>query len=192
MQRLRLRQRICRRRRSLMRPVRTWARSWCACWVSQLSALPPKTLDNRTAISGEIPRFPFTSSDSVVHVTPSAAAASVMVRPKGSMHWRSTKPPGCGGFFIGMVQISLSGNRDENSARSEKNRRRNVESFAQFLDVGFVEVTLLVQNFGHDAFGAKDWHQIFLAEIIGIHQRAENFNGRSIRNGMMLFFVCFD
>src|SRR6266705_69722 len=41
-----------------MRLARTWARSWCACWVSQLCALPPKTLDNRTAISGEIPRLP--------------------------------------------------------------------------------------------------------------------------------------
>src|SRR5437588_3243342 len=46
-----------------MRSARTWARSYCACCVSQPSALPPKTLDNRTAISGEIPRFPFTSSD---------------------------------------------------------------------------------------------------------------------------------
>jgi hypothetical protein len=62
-------------------------------------------LDNLTAISGEIPRFPFTSSDKVVRVTPSAAAASVMVKLKGSMHWRSTKPPGWGGFFIGMVQF---------------------------------------------------------------------------------------
>jgi len=50
---------------------------------SQLWALPPKTFDKRTAISGEIPRFSFTSSESVVRVTPSAAAASVMVKPKG-------------------------------------------------------------------------------------------------------------
>src|SRR5467141_1823454 len=64
---------------------------------------PPKTLESRTAISGEIPRFPFTSSDKVVRVTPSAAAASLMVKPKGSMHWRNTKPPGCGGFFIGIL-----------------------------------------------------------------------------------------
>src|SRR5882724_5362260 len=82
--------------------------------------------------------------------------------------------------------------RRESSARLEKNRWGNVEPFAQFLDVGFVEVTFLVQNFGHDAFRTKDWYQIFLAEIIGIHQCAENFNGRNVRNGMMLFFVCFD
>src|ERR1035441_3153870 len=87
-----------------MRSARTWARSKCACCVSQVSALPPKTLDRRTAISGEIPRFSLTSSDIVVRVTPRAAAACVMVKPKGSIHWRSTKPPGCGGFFIGMVQ----------------------------------------------------------------------------------------
>src|SRR5271157_1242009 len=88
-----------------MRLAGMWARSECACCVSQLSALPPKTCDNLTAISGEIPRFPFTSSESVVRVTPSAAAASVMVKPKGSMHCRSTTPPGWGGFFIGMSSL---------------------------------------------------------------------------------------
>ena|SRR4051812_6579033 len=51
------------------------------------------------------PRFPLTSSDNVVRVTPRAAAACVTVKPKGSMHWRSTKPPGCGGFFIGMFSL---------------------------------------------------------------------------------------
>jgi hypothetical protein len=30
-----------------------------------------------------------------------------MVKPKGSMHSRSTTPPGCGGFFIGMAQVSF-------------------------------------------------------------------------------------
>ena len=58
--------------------------------------VPPKTLDSLTAISGEIPRFSFTSSDKVVRVTPSAAAAAVIVKPKGSTHRRSTKPPGWG------------------------------------------------------------------------------------------------
>jgi len=43
----------------------------------------------------------------ITHVTPSAAAARVMVSPKGSMHWRSTTPPGCGGFFIGIVSVSV-------------------------------------------------------------------------------------
>src|ERR1700685_1816131 len=60
----------------------------------QLAALPPKTFDNLTAISGEIPRFPLTSSDGVVRVIPSAAAASVMVSPNGSIHCRSAKPTG--------------------------------------------------------------------------------------------------
>src|SRR5258708_17498152 len=82
------------RRLSLSLSARTCARSYCACCTSQLSALPPKTLDSLTAISGEMPRFLFTSSDKVVRVTPRASAASVMVKPKGSMHWRSTKPPG--------------------------------------------------------------------------------------------------
>ena len=52
-----------------------------ACCVSQLAALPPNIFDSRTAISGEIPRLPFTSSDSFVRVTPSAAAVSVVLNP---------------------------------------------------------------------------------------------------------------
>ncbi len=39
----------------------------------------------------------------------------------------------------------------------EKYRWRNVESFAQFLYVGFVDVTFLMQHLGYDAFRAKDW-----------------------------------
>src|SRR5580704_12810625 len=90
-----------------MRSVQTCARSYWACCTSQLSALPPNTLDSLTAISGDMPRLSFTSSDNVVRVTPRGAAASVMLNPKGCMHWRSTKPPGCGGFFIGMVYPPL-------------------------------------------------------------------------------------
>ena len=67
-----------------------------------------------------------------------------------------------------------------------------MKAFAQFLDVTFVEGALLVQDLGDDAFGAKDGNEILLAETIGIHQRAEGFDGRSIGNGMMLFFVGFD
>jgi len=75
--------------------------------VIQLAALPPKTCESLTAISGEMPRFSLTSSESVVRVTPYAAAARVMVNPKGSMHWHSTTPPGWGGFFIGMASVSF-------------------------------------------------------------------------------------
>ena len=65
----------------------------------------------------------------------------------------------------------------------EKRRRRYVESFAQFLDVGFVEAAFLVQDFGYDALGAEDRSQILLAEIIGIHQRAKDLNRGSVGNG---------
>jgi len=67
-----------------------------------------------------------------------------------------------------------------------------MESFAQFLYVSFVEITFLVQDFGYDALRAKNWDQVFLAKTIGIHQRTKDFHRRSIGNGMMLFFVCFD
>jgi hypothetical protein len=66
----------------------------------------------------------------------------------------------------------------------EKHRWRNIKSFAQFLDVGLIEVTFLMQDFGYDTFRAKDWNKIFLAQIIRIHQRAEDFDRRGIRNGM--------
>ena len=67
-----------------------------------------------------------------------------------------------------------------------------MKAFAQFLDVTFVEGALLVQDLGDDAFGAKDGNEIFLAETIGLHQRAEDFDRRSIGNGMVLFLVGFD
>ncbi len=55
-------------------------------------------LDRLTAISGDIPRFPLTSSESVLSLTPRAAAAPVIVKPDGSMDWRKTTPPGAVSF----------------------------------------------------------------------------------------------
>lgn len=75
---------------------------------------------------------------------------------------------------------------------SQEKRRRNVESFAEFLDLGSVEIAFLVQDFGNGAFGAKDRDQVFLTQVIGIHQRAKDLHRRSVRNGMMLFFVGVD
>src|SRR5215467_4405614 len=60
------------------------------------------------------------------------------------------------------------------------------------LYVGFVEVTFPMQDFGYDAFRAKNWDKVFLAEAVGFHQCAKDFDRRSIRNKMMLFFVCFN
>ena len=64
--------------------------------------------------------------DRVVRVNPRAAAASVMFKPKGSMHWRNTKPPGWGGFFIGMTQAPVSGN--------PHNRRRNTARVVVYME----------------------------------------------------------
>ena len=58
--------------------------------------------------------------------------------------------------------------------------------------MAFVEGVFFVQDLGDDAFGAKDGNEIFLAETIGIHQRAKDFDRRSIGNGMVLFLVGFD
>jgi hypothetical protein len=49
-----------------------------------------------------MPRFAFTSSDSVFRVTPKASATCVMFKPEGSMHSCNTTTPGCGGFFMVM------------------------------------------------------------------------------------------
>jgi hypothetical protein len=40
-----------------------------ACWTSQPSSAPPNTFDSLTAIPGDMPRFPFESSDCVLRVT---------------------------------------------------------------------------------------------------------------------------
>src|SRR5665213_1419265 len=50
-----------------------------------------------------MPRFAFTSSDNVKRETPSAAAVSVIVMPRGSIQSCSTSNPGWGGFFIGIT-----------------------------------------------------------------------------------------
>src|ERR1700691_5467237 len=54
-----------------------------------------------------MPRFALTSSESVLRVTPRAASSSVILKPEGSMHWRKTTPPGCGGFFMVMTWFLL-------------------------------------------------------------------------------------
>jgi len=41
-------------------------------------------------------------------------------------------------------------------ASLEKHGRRDLEPFAQSLDVGLVEGAFLVQDFGNDTFGTKD------------------------------------
>jgi len=55
-----------------------------------------------------------------------------------------------------------------------------VESFAQFLYVSFVEAASLVQDFGYDAFRAKELGPGLLAQIMGIHQRPKDFHRGSI------------
>ena len=54
------------------------------------------------AISGEMPARPFTMSESCLRLSPSLAAASVTVSPKGSMQSCRTEDPGWGEFFIDM------------------------------------------------------------------------------------------
>src|SRR3546814_12105779 len=55
------------------------------------------------AISGEIPAWPFTRSESCLRLTPSCLAASVTLSPKGSRQSCLTDRPGCGGFFMGIA-----------------------------------------------------------------------------------------
>src|SRR5271168_2031724 len=95
-------------------------------------------------------------------------------------------------MYTPVAHEAIEPRQNGSSARLEKRCGGNTESFAQFLDVGFVEGAFLVQDFGYDALGAEDWDQVFLAEVIGVHQRAQDFQWPSIRNGMMLFFVRFD
>src|SRR5882724_8152026 len=59
-------------------------RSYCACWLSQLSEDVPKAMERRTAISGLIPAPPFRIAERVLRLTPRASAAWVTVTPSGS------------------------------------------------------------------------------------------------------------
>src|SRR5579883_1006962 len=69
---------------------------------SHVSGELPNAFDRRIAISGEIPLLPLTILFSAWRVTPSAFAASAILRPSGSRQLSRTEMPGCGGFFIGM------------------------------------------------------------------------------------------
>lgn len=42
-----------------------------------------------------------------------------------------------------------------------------------------------MQNFGDDAFGAEDGGQVFLAQVIGVHQGTQDFYRRSVWDGVM-------
>ena len=68
-------------------------------------------LDSLTAISGEIPRFPFTSSDSVVRVTPRAVAASVMRQAQRLDALAQHKASGVRRILHRHGSTSFSGNR---------------------------------------------------------------------------------
>ncbi len=79
--------------RSDRRLVSAFARSYWSCWLSQLSAVVPKAIDRRTAISGLMPAWQFRMLDRVLRLTPSALAASVTVKPRGcKQSSRSTSP----------------------------------------------------------------------------------------------------
>ena len=61
-----------------------------------------RTLGQLHCHFGRYAALPVYQFRKLLRVTPRAWAASVMVKPKGSMHWRNTMPPGCGGFFMVM------------------------------------------------------------------------------------------
>ncbi len=81
-------------------------RSYCIYWASQLSGLPPKALDKRIVISGEMPGRPLSSIDRVLRETERPFAASVTVSPRGSRHWRRMSAPGWGGCYMSMGMTS--------------------------------------------------------------------------------------
>jgi len=62
-----------------------------------------KAIDNQTTISGLMPERPFKMLDRVLRLTPSAWAASVMLRPRGSRQGSRKTSPGWGGLYIFML-----------------------------------------------------------------------------------------
>jgi len=53
----------------------------------------------------------------------------------------------------------------------------------------FGELALAAQNVGDDALGAEDIEQIFLTEVTGFHQMADDGRRFSFRNGIVLRFI---
>lgn len=67
-----------------------------------------------------------------------------------------------------------------------------VEPLAQTDDVIHGESTLFVQHLRHDAFGAKNWHQVFLTETVRLYQRPKDLNGRCIFDRVMFVIPFLD
>src|SRR5208337_5302647 len=72
---------------------------------SHVSAVLPKALASRIAISGLIAALPFTTLLRACRVTPRTFAPSVTDNPKGSRQAVRMLRPGWGGFFMGMVSF---------------------------------------------------------------------------------------
>ena len=70
-------------------------RSNSICSESQKCDEGPKTRAKRTAISGVIPACPFSNSETVFRLTPSAVAASPTVQPRRSRYACRSISPGC-------------------------------------------------------------------------------------------------
>jgi hypothetical protein len=89
--------------RSTLRPFRflpTFQRSYSICWAIQLWGVVSKAIESRRAISGDMPVWPFKSSDSAFRLTPSALAAPEIDRPSGFRQSSRIISPGCGGLCI--------------------------------------------------------------------------------------------
>ena len=78
-------------------------RSYCVCWLSQLSEEVSNAIESRTAISGLIPARPFKRADRVFRLTPRAIAAAVTEMPSGSRHSSLIISPGWGGLYISII-----------------------------------------------------------------------------------------
>lgn len=44
-----------------------------------------------------------------------------------------------------------------------------MEAFAEAGDVSFVEGAFFVEDFGDDAFGAEDGHEVLLTQVVSFH-----------------------
>jgi hypothetical protein len=91
-----------------------------------------------------------------------------------------------------MVHGISIGRASEFVKASEKQFRRNVETSTKAFDLVFVWFSLAVENLRDDARGSKFIHQMFLFQIVLLHEKAENIQRLGPRQTIPLFFEVLD
>src|SRR6202041_2831487 len=76
--------------------------------------------------------------------------------------------------------------------RRSSDLRGNVKSAAETLDVFLIQFSLAAEDFGDDARGPEYFQQVFLFEIMLVHQEAQGLQGLGVGQAITRFLEVLD